>query len=329
MRRRDILALTGAAAAAALTPSRLLAQASATPSWPTSNVTLVSPFTPGGMSDVLGRALGERLAPVLGKSLIVDNRAGAGGTIGATSVARSTPDGYTFLIAHIGILAVNPSLYAKLQYEPLTSFSFVAPLCLVPNVLVVNPSVPAQNVAELIAYAKENPGKLNFSSAGIGGAAHIAMEAFNLAAGIKMVHVPYRGTPPSIQDVIAGQLQATFTSGVSLLPHVRSGTLRALGVGTPKRLAIAPEIPSIAETLPGFEASSWYGLVGPAGIPEPIAQKMYAEVRKAMGSPEIAKRLNNEGAEHWDITPNEFRDYVGSEIKRWKVVIEAANIRIE
>ena len=330
VRRRDMLALTGAAATAALTPSRLLAQAAAsTQSWPTNNVTLVSPFTPGGMSDVLARALGEKLGAVFGKTFIVDNRPGAGGTIGATSVARSTPDGYTHLIAHIGILAVNPSLYAKLQYDPLTSFSFVAPLCLVPNVLVVNPSVPANTVAELIAYAKANPGKMNFSSAGIGGAAHIAMEAFILAAGIKMVHVPYRGTPPSITDVISGQLQATFTSGVSLLPHVRSGALRAIGVGTPKRLAIAPEIAAIAETLPGFEASSWYGVVTPIGTPEPILQRLHAEIRTAMKSPDITKRLNNEGAEHWDISPQEFRSYVAAEIKRWKVVIEAANIRIE
>ena len=189
--------------------------------------------------------------------------------------------------------------------------------------------LPVHNIAELIAYAKANPGQLNFSSAGIGGAAHIAMAAFNVATGTRMVHVPYRGTPPSITDVISGQVQATFTSGVSLLPHVRSGALRALGFGTPKRIAAAPDIPAIAETVPGFEASSWYGIVAPAGIPDAIVQRLYPEVRKAMASPEMARRLNNEGAEHWDISPEEFRDYVAAEIQRWKGVIETANIRVE
>jgi tripartite-type tricarboxylate transporter receptor subunit TctC len=328
MRRRDVLTLLSAGAVGGLWPARTFSQTDAA-NWPGGTVTIVSPFTPGGMSDVLGRALGEKLAPVFGRSFIVENRAGAGGTLGATSVARAAPDGLTLLVGHIGILAVNPSLYANLQYNPLTSFSFVAPLALVPNVLCINPRLPVHNIAELIAYAKANPGQLNFSSAGIGGAAHIAMAAFNVATGTRMVHVPYRGTPPSITDVIAGQVQATFTSGVSLLPHVRSGALRALGFGTPKRLAAAPDIPAIAETVPGFEASSWYGIVAPAGTPEPIVQRLYLAIRSAMASPELARRLNNEGAEHWDVTPDEFRNYVVAEIQRWKGVIEAANIRVE
>ena len=328
MRRRDVLILAGAAAHAGLLPTRASAQGDAE-NWPSGTVTIVSPFTPGGMSDVLGRALGEKLSLVFGRNFIVENRAGAGGTLGATSVARAAPDGHTLLVGHIGILAVNPSLYTNLQYQPLTSFAFVAPLALVPNVLVINPKVPVHNVAELIAHAKANPGQLNFSSAGIGDAAHIAMAAFNVATGTRMVHVPYRGTPPSITDVISGQVQATFTSGVSLLPHVRSGALRALGFGTPKRIAAAPDIPAIAETVPGFEASSWYGIVAPASTSGSIVQRLYSEIRRAMASPEIARRLNNEGAEHWDVSPEEFRNYVAVEIQRWKSVIEAANIRVE
>jgi tripartite-type tricarboxylate transporter receptor subunit TctC len=328
VRRRDVLILAGAAAHAGLLPIRASAQGDAE-NWPSGTVTIVSPFTPGGMSDVLGRALGEKLSLVFGRNFIVENRAGAGGTLGATSVARAAPDGHTLLVGHIGILAVNPSLYTNLQYQPLTSFAFVAPLALVPNVLVINPKVPVHNVAELIAHAKANPGQLNFSSAGIGGAAHIAMAAFNVATGTRMVHVPYRGTPPSITDVISGQVQATFTSGVSLLPHVRSGALRTLGFGTPKRIAAAPDIPAIAETVPGFEASSWYGIVAPASTSDLIVQRLYSEIRKAMASPEIARRLNNEGAEHWDVSPEEFRNYVAVEIERWKSVIEAANIRVE
>jgi tripartite-type tricarboxylate transporter receptor subunit TctC len=290
---------------------------------------LYVPFTAGTGPDLLARLLGEELRQRWNHPVIVENKPGASGNIGTLAAARAAPDGQTLLIAHIGILAVNPSLYACLQYQPLTSFAFVAPLAQVPNVLCINPGLPIHNIAELIAYAKANPGKLNFSSAGIGGAAHIAMAAFNVAAGTVMTHVPYRGTPPSITDVISGQVQATFTSGVSLLPHVRSGALRALGFGTPKRIAAATDIPAIAETVPGFEASSWYGIVAPAGTPDAIARRLYPEVRKAMASPEIARRLNNEGAEHWDISPEEFRSYVAAEIQRWKGVIEAAGMRVE
>jgi tripartite-type tricarboxylate transporter receptor subunit TctC len=222
-------------------------------------------------------------------------------------------------------LAVSKKLNPKnrLQIED------IAPLAIVPNILVVNPSVPVNSIKELIDYAKANPGKLNFSSAGTGGAAHIAMAAFNVASGTTMIHVPYRGTPQSVGDVISGQVQATFTSGVSLLPHVRAGTLRALGVSTRERLSIAREIPAIAETLPGFDLSAWYGIVGPAGLPEPVVQRLHEEIRKAMASPDIAKRLNTEGAVHWDVSPQAFRNYVVGETKRWKSVIEAAKIKIE
>jgi tripartite-type tricarboxylate transporter receptor subunit TctC len=297
-------------------------------SWPSANITIVVPFAPGGLTDILARSVAEKISPALGQPVIVDNRPGAGGGIGATFVARAAADGHTLLLGHIGILAVNPSLYSNLQYDPL-AFSYIAPLAIVPNILVVNPSVPVNSIKELIDYAKANPGKLNFSSAGTGGAAHIAMAAFNVASGTAMTHVPYRGTPQSVGDVISGQVQATFTSGVSLLPHVRAGTLRALGVSTRERLAIAQEIPAIAETLPGFDLSAWYGIVGPAGLPELVVQRLHQEIRKAMASPDIAKRLNTEGAVHWDMSPQAFRDYVLAETKRWKSVVEAAKIKIE
>ena len=272
MRRRDVLRLASAAAATSLAPPWVWAQ---TP-WPSGNITIVVPFTPGGLTDILARSVGEKISPVLGRPMIIDNRPGAGGGIGSAFVARAAADGHTLLLGHIGIFAVNPSLYANLQYDPL-AFSYIAPLAIVPNILVVNPSVPVNSIKELIDYAKANPGKLNFSSAGTGGAAHIAMAAFNVASGTTMTHVPYRGTPQSVGDVISGQVQATFTSGVSLLPHVRASTLRALGVSTRERLSIAPEIPAIAETLPGFDLSAWYGIVGPAGLPEPVVQRLYEE----------------------------------------------------
>jgi tripartite-type tricarboxylate transporter receptor subunit TctC len=323
VRRRHVLGLASAAAAS-LVPRWAWAQSP----WPSANITIVVPFTPGGLTDILARSVGEKISAALGRPVIVDNRPGAGGGIGSAYVARAAADGHTLLLGHIGILAVNPSLYANLQYDPL-AFSYIAPLAIVPNILVVNPSVPVNSIKELIDYAKANPGKLNFSSAGTGGAAHIAMAAFNVASGTTMTHVPYRGTPQSVGDVIAGQVQATFTSGVSLLPHVRAGRLRALGVSTRERLAIAPEIPAIAETLPGFDLSAWYGIVGPAGLPEPVVQRLHQEIRNAMASPDIARRLNAEGAVHWDVSPQAFRDYVVAETKRWKSVIEAAKIRIE
>jgi tripartite-type tricarboxylate transporter receptor subunit TctC len=321
--RRDALRVASAAAA-----SLASGCAWAQTGWPSANITIVVPFTPGGLTDILARSVGEKIAPALGRPVIVDNRPGAGGGIGATFVARAAADGHTLLLGHIGILSVNPSLYANLQYDPL-AFSYVAPLAIVPNILVVSPSVPVSSIKELIDYAKANPGHLNFSSAGTGGAAHIAMAAFNVASGTIMTHVPYRGTPQSVGDVISGQVQATFTSGVSLLPHVRAGTLRALGVSTRERLSIAPEIPAIAETLPGFDLSAWYGIVGPGGLPEPVLQRLHAEIRTAMASPDVARRLNGEGAVHWDVSPPAFRDYVVAETRRWKSVIEAAKIRIE
>jgi tripartite-type tricarboxylate transporter receptor subunit TctC len=327
MRRRQVLGLISAAAAS-LVPRWAQAQMPAQTSWPSANITIVVPFTPGGLTDILARSVGEKISPVLGRPVIVDNRPGAGGGIGAAYVARAAADGHTLLLGHIGILAVNPSLYANLQYDPLV-FSYIAPLAIVPNILVVNPSVPVASIKELIDYAKANPGQLNFSSAGTGGAAHIAMAAFNVASGTTMTHVPYRGTPQSVGDVISGQVQATFTSGVSLLPHVRAGRLRALGVSTRERLSIAPEIPAIAETLPGFDLSSWYGIVGPAGLPEPVLQRLHQEIRKAMAAPDVARRLNTAGAVHWDVSPQAFRDYVVAETQRWKSVIEAAKIKVE
>jgi hypothetical protein len=210
MRRRDVLGLASATASGFACAAHRVAQSA----WPSTNITLVVPFTPGGLTDILARSVGEKIAPILGRPVVVDNRPGAGGSIGAASVARSAPDGHTLLLGHIGILAVNSSLYANLQYDPL-AMSYIAPLAIVPNIIVVHPSVPVHSIKELIDYAKANPGKLNFSSAGTGGAAHIAMAAFNVASGTAMTHVPYRGTPQSVGDVISGQVQATFTRRVA------------------------------------------------------------------------------------------------------------------
>jgi tripartite-type tricarboxylate transporter receptor subunit TctC len=321
MNRRHLLGRGGALLLASAFLRAALAQA-----WPSRNITFVVPFPPGGSNDVFARAIADKLSAALGVAVIIDNRGGAGGTIGSTAVARMPPDGYTIMVGHIGTLGVNPSLYPNLPYDTLTSFDYVAPLGLVPNILVVHPSVPVKTVRELIDYARANPGKLNYSTAGAGSAADIAMAAFNVAAKTQMVPVPYRGTAPALTDLLAGQVQLTMTGSTAVLQHVQAGTLRGIGVSTLKRLAVAPDIPAIAETLPGFEASQWYGIVAPAHTPAPILKRYYEEIRKIMKMPDVQERLAAEGVDPWDVTPEEFRGHVAREIPRWKAVVDAAKI---
>jgi tripartite-type tricarboxylate transporter receptor subunit TctC len=319
MNRRSFL--TGGSAAVAAFSGPAFAQA-----WPARNVTLVVPFPPAGTNDIFARAIADKLGAALGVAVIVDNRGGAGGTIGSTAVARAAPDGYALMIGHIGTLGVNPSLYPNLTYDTLTSFDYVAALGLVPNLLVVHPSLPFKTVQDLIDYARANPNKLNYSTAGAGSAADIAMAAFNVAAKTQMVPVPYRGTAPALTDLLAGQVQLTITGATAVLQHARAGTLRALGVTTLARIRVAPDIPAIAETLPGFEASQWYGIVTPAHTPAPILKRLEEEIRKIMNMPDVLARLEAEGVEPWEVTPEEFRAHVAKEIPRWKAVVEAAKI---
>ena len=320
MHRRRFLSYTGTAMAA------LVAGHAHAQTWPNRSITFVVPFPPGGSNDVFARAIADKLSAALGVPVVIDNRGGAGGTIGSAAVARMPPDGYTLMTGHIGTLGVNPSLYPNLSYDTLTSFDYVAPLGLVPNILVVHPALPVKTVQELIDYAHANPGKLNYSTAGSGSAADIAMAAFNVAAKTQMVPVPYRGTAPALTDLLAGQVQLTMTGSTAVLQHVQAGTLRGIGVSTLKRLSVAPDIPAIAETLPGFEASQWYGIVAPAHTPKPILARYYEEIRKIMKMPDVQARLAAEGVDPWDVTPREFHDYVAKEIPRWKAVIEAAKI---
>lgn len=323
-RRGFLRAALGVAAASQLPISTAFAQ-----EYPTRNITLVVPFPPGGSPDILGRLLGRKLEAVLGRPIIVENRGGAGGTIGAEAVSRAPADGYTLLMGHIGTLAVAVGIYPHLKYDPLRSFQPISMVARVNNLLAVNPALPVRNVQELIAYARTMPGKINYASGGNGSAAHIAMEAFIDAAKIQLMHVPYRGTNPAVTDVIAGHVQLTLTGATALLEHVRSGKLRGLGVAGPERLASAPDIPTIAETLPGFEASQWYGVVAPAGVPAAIVQKLNAEIRTAMASPEIVAALARDGAQAWVTSPEEFRTFIGQEIPRWGDLIKRANIKAE
>ena len=302
MQRRSIL--TGFAAVAALSALRARGQHN----FPDRPIRILVPFPPGGSTDILARGLGQALHDVWRQPVVIENKPGAGGAIGAEAAARSAPDGYTLFMGHVGTLAINPSLYPDLRYHPEKDFSPVALVAMVPNVLVAHPGVPARTVGELIALAKAKPGALTYSSGGAGSAAHLAMESFKLATGIELVHVPYKGTSPAVTDVIGGQVALTMTGLPPLLPQIQAGRLRALGVASTAPLAQLPGVPTIAESgVAGFEATQWYGVVAPAKTPAPLVDQLAAQIRRSLSQPELKKRLESEGAQPSDMGPAEFR----------------------
>ena len=293
-------------------------------------IRLVVPFTPGGSTDILARALGPKLSAALGQTVIIENRPGAGGSLGAAEVAKADPDGSVLLMGHIGTLAVNPAIYPRLGYDPLKSFVPVASVARVPNVLVVPAASPARTLKEFLDRARSKPGQYTFSSGGNGSAAHITFEYLKLRANIFMLHIPYRGTAPSITDLIAGNVDATFTGAPAALPHVRSGRLRALAVSSPQRVAALPEVPTVAESgFPGCEADQWYGLVAPAGTPATWVTRLNAEVNKALALAEVAQQLAVEGAVPLPGTPQAFGELIRREIPRWAEVVRAGNVKPE
>jgi tripartite-type tricarboxylate transporter receptor subunit TctC len=304
-------------------PGTAVAQA-----WPAKPVRLVIPFPPGGSTDILGRSIAQKLQEALGQPFVVENKPGAGGSIGATEVARAAPDGYTLLMGHIGTLAVNVSLYPDLAYDPVKSFAPVALIARVPNVLVVNPAVPAKDVSQLIALAKAKPGALRYASGGNGSAAHIAMEYFKLRTQTDIGHIPYRGTSPAVADVMGGQVEIIMTGVPAVLQQVKAGKLRALAVSSLTPVASLPDVPTIAASgLPGFEAVQWYGIVAPARTPPAVIALLNAEIGRALKSPELKARLDAEGAEAAPTTPEAFGTMIVSEIARWKPVIEQSKMR--
>jgi len=333
-RRAALRSLAGGAALAVggVSTGTLLTHrdARAAAGWPSRPVRVIVPFTPGGSTDILAREIALRLQEALGQPFIIENKGGAGGSIGATEAARAAPDGYTLLMGHIGTLAINPSLYPKLAYDPLTSFAPVALVARVPNVLVVNPAVASRDVREFIALAKMRPGELRYASGGNGSAAHIAMEYFKLRAGVDIVHVPYRGTAPAVTDVLGGQVEAIITGVPAVQAHIKAGTLRALGVSSRAPVAAMPGVPTIAAAaIPDFEAIQWYGIVAPAGTPPVIVERLNGEINRALATPQLKARLDVEGAEAAPETPAAFGALVASEIARWKPVIERAGMRPE
>jgi tripartite-type tricarboxylate transporter receptor subunit TctC len=298
--------------------------------YPVKPIRLIIPFTPGGSTDILGRAVAQALTEAWNQQVIVDNKPGAGGTIGCEAAAKAPADGYTLLMGHIGTLAVNPGIYAKLPYDPVKDFAPVTLFAMVPNILVVRPSMPVRTLAEFLALARAKPGALNYGSGGTGSAAHLAAEYLKLMSKTDMVHVPYKGTGPVIADLLGGQLDFTMTGLPPAISHLRAGKLRAIATGSTSRLALLPEVPTIAEAgLPGFDATQWYGVLAPAGTAKEIVDRLQASIVQALGRPEFKRRLEAEGADPVGNTSAEFTAFIAAEIARWGKVIRAAGIRAE
>ena len=318
---------------AALVAAPLWCQSARAQAFPSRPLRILVPFTPGGSADVLARAIGAEISKSLAQPVVIENVPGAGGSLGGERAAKSPADGYTLLMGHVGTLAVNPSLYPKLGYDPVRSFAPVAWVARVPNLLVVHPSVSAKDLKELVALAKSRPGQLAYGSGGNGSAAHTTMEYFKLQTGTSFLHIPYRGTAPSVNDLLAGQLQALFTGVPALLPHIRAGKMRALAVSSPKRLALLPDVPTVAESgiagTRGFEADQWYGLVAPAGTPADVVAVLNQHVNKALTSEDVRSRLASEGAEATPATPQVFGELIAQEIPRWAKVVKAARISLD
>src|SRR5262249_14792135 len=299
-------------------------------SYPSKPIRLIVPFAAGGGNDNIARLVGKRLNESLGQPLVIDNLPGAGGVLGAELAAKSAPDGYTLFLGGVGSHAVNPNLIEKLSYDPIRDFAPVILLARAPLILVVHPSVPAPTFAEFVAYARKNPGKLNFASNGNGSSAQLAAVMFDSMAGADMVHVPYRGLAPALTDLLSGQVQLMFSSVVAILPHIKAGKLRALAVTGEKRLTSLPDVPTVAESgFPRFEASSWYGILAPAGTPREIVTRLNTEFRKALEQPEVRKTLLGDGAEPVGGTPEEFAAFIRSEKERMGKLIRDAKIRLE
>jgi tripartite-type tricarboxylate transporter receptor subunit TctC len=298
-----------------------LAAATNADDYPNRPVRLIIPFPPGGSNDVVGRLVAKQLGEQLGQQVVVDNRAGAGGVIGTEVAAGATPDGYTLLIISIAH-AVNPALHT-LPYDPITSFTPISILATGPNVLVVNPELNVKSVRDLLALAKEKPGELNYASAGVGSFQHLGGELFKLMAGVNIVHVPYKGGGPAMQDVLGGTVKIMFSSLIQTTPFIKSGQLRPLGVGGAKRSPVLPDVPTIAEAgVPGYAAENWWGIVAPAGTPAPIVETLYKRVQVALKSPELQAEFANEGAATVEMSTAEFGEYMKSEMAKWTRVVK-------
>ncbi len=318
------------AIAVSLLASVCLAVAARAADYPVRPVTLVVAFTPGGPSDVLSRIVGKQLEKILGQTFIIDNRPGGAGNIAAEVVAHAPPDGYMLLMGNNSILATNGALFKKLNYDAEKDFAPVSMIGTQPNILVVNPSLPVHSMAELIALAKANPGKLNYANSGYGAAAHLSAELFKAEAHVDIVAVSYKGAAPALQDVIAGHVQLMFATSASVIGHIKSGTLRPLAVTTLKRTSLMPELATVAELgLPGFDATTWHGLVAPAGTPQATIETLHAATVRALQDPDTRRALADLGVEIVGSSPAEFSAYIASEIPKWTAVVKASGAHMD
>ncbi len=325
---RSAFALAAVVAATlGVTPGGAAAQGAA---YPTKPVRIIVAFEPGGATDILGRLIAAELTTALGQTFFVENKSGGGGNIGTNMVAKAAPDGYTLHFGAAGNIAINPSLFASMPFDPEADLAPVAPMASTMNVLVVNPAVPAKTVAELIALAKAQPGKLTFASSGNGGTIHLSGEMFKVMAGVDIVHVPYRGSGPAMLDLIAGRTDMMFDNLPSALPRVQNGSLRALGVTASTRSKALPNVPTIAEAaLPGYEATTWFGVFAPAQTPPAIVERLNRAISDALKKPEVVEKIAAMGAEPMFMTPEEFRKLVRADTQKWRVVVKQAGVKIE
>jgi tripartite-type tricarboxylate transporter receptor subunit TctC len=296
-------------------------------SYPAKPVRIIVPFPAGGGTDLMARTMGDKIGAVLGQPFLVDNRSGAGGALGTELAAKAAPDGYTLLVNSSSALVIGPNLMQKSPYDPLRDLTPVILIGSAPNVLVVHPSVPAKSVKELIALTKRRPGELNYASNGAGTLSHLTGELFKLRAGIEMVHVPYKGGPPAVTDTMAGNVSLLFAAFPTLSAQIRSGRLRALAVTSAKRAAIAPELPTVAETLPGFDSSQWWGMFGPAGMPPGVVSRLNAEMQKALALADVKKRLAADAAEPIGGSAADCAQFLRADFDKWRKVINDAGAR--
>ena len=294
--------------------------------YPARPIRLIVPFAPGGGLEITARSIGQKLTEKRGQAVVIDNRPGAATIVGSEIASKASPDGYTLLMITT-TFAINPSLYGKLPYDPNRDFAPVTQITSVPNILVVNPSIAAHTVRELIALAKAKPGQLNYASAGSGTSPHLAAELFKTMAGVEMTHIPYKGIPPAVTDVIAGRVTMLMTTTISAAPHVKSGRLRALAITSPKRLAAMPDVPAIGETVPGYEADAFQGMVAPAGVPKVIVRQLADDIAAIVRLPDIRERITADGAEPIGSTPEAFGAFLKKEMLKWAKVVKESGAR--
>lgn len=298
--------------------------------YPSKPLRLIVPFPPGGSADILARTIGQKMSEGLGQSVVIDNRPGAGTAIGAEATAKAAPDGYTIMIGTVSSHAINPSLNTKLAYDPIRDFTPISPVASIPFALLVHPSLPAKSVDELISIARANPGVLNFSSAGNGTSNHLAGELFKSMARIDLVHIPYKGSAPALNDLLAGQVNMMFDLILTAAPHVKAGTVRAVAVTGKQRSSVLPDVPTIAESsLTGYEVSAWFGMFAPANLPVAVTQRLNAEIVRVMQLADVRERLASQGAEPMSGSADAFAGYVRTELAKWSSVVRTAGMRSE